>query len=123
MHEAAFSYESFKDDLETHLIVRAQKMMRNYWPVVVHDDKVDVYYLSTLKSRHLDTGASRDDVSANTIVHVMFTPTCVQDIERVRLHEDERKPPDRKEKECWDEYDPRLTAWGVERWCNLCYIA
>ena len=58
VHEVVFWDDSSEDDLKTDLVVRARKKMERYNPVVDYDYGVDVYYLSTLKPRNLDTGQS-----------------------------------------------------------------
>ena len=91
VHEVAFSYDYIEDNLEAGLIVRARRMIRRFRQVVVYDNGVDVYNLSTLNPRYLDTGTSWDDVYADTHVHVTLASTCAQEIERVRLSHNERK--------------------------------
>ena len=100
----------------------ARKKMRKYRSVAVYDNGVDIYYLLTLKPRQLDTTESWSDVCADTLVQVMIAPAYVKDIERVTLSEDERKPPERRDRETCDEFDRRLTAFRVKPWCDLCHI-
>ena len=114
MHDVTFSYESSENDQKTDSIFRVLEAMCNYRAVVVHDDRVDVKYLLTLKPQHFDTGDSWHDLCAYTIVFVMLAPRCVQYIERVGLSEDLRKPPERRLRELWDEFNRWLTVWRVD---------
>ena len=67
--------------------------------------------------------SSEEDLEADPIVRarkmlrnyrpmvVHDVTACVQDIERIRLSEYERKLPESEDKERWDEFDRRLSAW------------
>ena len=123
LQDISFWYGDVDDDYERHPLMRARALLQEYKPIVVHEDGLDVYYLPTLVPLHTETGETWTEYCADVLVWVLTEPEHQGALDRIGLSEEDRTPPDRNRGEVDADYDERLTAWGIERWADLCYLA